>query len=150
MIIRNIMATEVVSLNKNTSYEEAAKTLYEHHISGAPVLDDEGSVIGMMSEKDLYKVLFPFYKSFYEHPESYTDFENREDKVDEIKKNPIWKYMIQTDIYCAHPDDALMKVGGVMLARGIHRAPVIENGKLVGIVSRRDIFRLVLKNHLGF
>ena len=150
MKIKNLMTSKVVTLNSNTPYKEAARILYDNHISGAPVLNDDGEIVGMLSEKDLYRVLFPFYKSFYEHPESYTDFENRENKVDEIKNNPINKYMTTTEIYCTNPEDLAMKVGAIMLARGIHRAPVLENGKLVGLVSRRDIFRNVLKSHLGF
>ena len=79
----------------------------------------------------------------------YTDFEKRENKIDEIKRNPIERFMIR-DVVSVSPDDAIMKVGGIMLARGIHRMPVLDDaGKLIGIVTRGDIFRRIIKNHLN-
>ncbi len=149
MKIRDVMHSPVLSLPFDTSYEDAARFLFENDITGAPVTNDAGDVIGIISEKDLYRVLYPYYRSFYETPELYTDFESREAKVDEIKRNPIERFMTR-EVVTARPEDPIMKVGGIMIARGIHRMPVLdEAGTMIGIVTRRDIYRTIIKARLG-
>jgi acetoin utilization protein AcuB len=47
------------------------------------------------------------------------------------------------------PDTPILKAGGVMLAHGVHRLPVVENGRMVGIVTRDDVYTAVLVQHLA-
>jgi CBS domain-containing protein len=148
MKIRDVMHTQVITLDALTSYEDAAQFLLSNNISGCPVTNGAGAIIGMISDKDLYKVLYPYYNSFYKSPEDYTDLEGRENKIDEIKRNPIERFMT-CKVVSAKPDDPIMKVGGIMLARGIHRMPVINSeGKLEGIVVRSDIYQKIIQDHL--
>lgn len=148
MKIRNVMKSPVITISEFATYEEAARILYNNRVSGAPVVDGQGNLVGILSEKDLFRVLFPFEKSFYDNPEAYLDFEGREKKIDEISHDVITPY-ISRKVVTVDPDTPILKAGGLMLAKGIHRLPVMENGKLVGIVSRKDIFGRILKNHLG-
>lgn len=148
MKIRDVMHTDVLTLPASTPYEEAAQFLLSHNISGCPVSNEAGAIIGMISDKDLYKVLYPYYNSFYKSPEDYTDLEGRENKIDEIKRNPIDRFMSR-EVISAKPDDPIMKAGGIMLARGIHRMPVInEKGALEGIVVRSDIYQKIIQDHI--
>jgi len=148
MKVRDVMHNPVLTLAYDTPYEEAANFLLEKNIKGCPVVNDNGDVIGMISDKDLYRVLFPFYRSFYESPELYTDPEKRESKIEEIRKNPIERFMTR-EIVSVTPDTAIMSVGAIMLARGINRMPVMdESGKLVGIVTRGDIYKTIIHRHL--
>ncbi|MCX6784437.1 MAG: CBS domain-containing protein, partial [Candidatus Komeilibacteria bacterium] len=89
MQVKDIMMTKIITVPETATYEEAAKTLVGNKISGAPVVDSVGGVIGMITKKDLFKVLYPFYRSFYEHPESYTEAEDRESKAAEIRHHKI-------------------------------------------------------------
>lgn len=148
MKVRDIMETKVITLSPNTTYEEAAGVLYGNNISGAPVVDENNQIVGMISEKDLFKVLYPFYKSFYEHPEFYADIESRESKAKEIRGKKIGIFMSK-EIATVTPDTPILTAGAVMLARGIHRLPVMEEGKLVGIISRKSIYRAILKENFG-
>lgn len=143
MRIRDIMETNVITVSKHTTYGELARLIFERGISGAPVVE-EGKLIGIISEKDLFRVLYPFYTSFYQNPELYTDLEEREDKMREIQNKPIEKYMI-TKVITVSPDDPVMKGGALMLAYNINRLPVVEGGKLVGIISRKKIYHSLLK-----
>ncbi len=147
MKVKDVMTTLLVTIHKDTSYHDAAKILREKNISGAPVVDDAGNLVGVLSEKDLFRVLYPFYSSFYTNPEAYTDFEEREKKIEEIKDHHIEKFMTKVVIF-ADPDMPVMKIGSIMLSRGINRIPVVENGKIVGIVSRHDIFKNIFEKHL--
>ena len=71
MKIRDVMSTDVVVIPVEATYEEATRILFEGQVSGAPVVDKEGRLVGVISDKDLYRVLFPWYKSFSEDPEEY-------------------------------------------------------------------------------
>lgn len=147
MRVGDVMIKKVITVPSGSTYAEAAKILYKSGISGAPVVDNKNNLVGIVSEKDLFKVLFPFYDSFYKHPESYTDFEERENKIDEIKDKKIANF-ITMKVTSVKSDDLVMKAGGLMLAHSYHRLPVVEEGKLIGIVTREEIFEAVLKKHL--
>jgi CBS domain-containing protein len=150
MIVKNIMKKEVITIPHTATYYDAAKILHEHNISGAPIVDEQNKLIGMITEKDLFKVLYPFYKSYYENPELYADAEDRESKASEIKDDSVEKFFSH-EINTVTPDTLIMKAGALLIAKGIHRMPVVDdNGKIVGIISRGDIFSEVLKRNFGF
>ena len=150
MLVKNIMAKNVITIKNTATYYEAAKILYQHKISGAPIVDDNGKLIGMITEKDLFKVQYPFYKSYYENPELYIDAEDRENKANEIKDDGIEKFFSH-EITTVTPETLIMQAGAMLIAKGIHRMPVVDGkGKIVGIISRGDIFREVLKRNFGF
>jgi len=149
MKVRDIMSVNVITILEGTPYEEVARILHCCGKSGAPVVDQDGNLIGAVSEKDLFRILYPFYKSYYEHPECYADLEERENKIDEIRCNPVESFMSR-DLVTIDSDAPVMRAGALMLSRNINRLPVVENGQLVGIVSRKDIYRRILQNHFGF
>ncbi len=148
MIVKNVMEKKVIAISKDATYYEAAKILYANNISGAPVVDENNNLVGMLSEKDLFKVLYPFYKSYYDNPELYLDSEGRESKANEIKDHKIEAFMSKgADIDTVEKNTPIMRAGAIMIAKHKHRLPVLEDGKIVGIVSREDIFRAILKKN---
>lgn len=150
MNVKNIMSKNVITIKDTATYFEAAKILYDHKFTGAPIVDDKDNLVGMITEKDLFKVLYPYYKSYYENPETYADSSDRESKATEIKDDSIEKFFSR-EIITVTPDTPIMQAGAMLIAKGIHRMPVVDNnGKLVGIISRGDIFREVLKINFGF
>ena|SRR3989338_3376659 len=148
MKIKEVMETKVITVSPEATYQEVARLLYEQNISGALVMIGD-ELVGVISEKDLYRVLYPYYKSYYESPESYTNLEMRESKAKEIQDKPIANFMTASPITVA-PLDPIMKAGALMLARNISRLPVVENGKVVGIVTRKMIYRAIMKKNFGF
>ncbi|MFH1973296.1 MAG: CBS domain-containing protein [Patescibacteria group bacterium] len=148
MKVRDVMEHHVVTVRPDDTYEYVAKLLNEHQVSGVPVVDAEGRLAGMVSEKDLYRILYPFYSSYYEHPVSYTDLEQREEKVDDVRAKRVEVFMTK-DTISIEPDAPVMRAGGIMLAKRIARLPVVEDGKIIGLVSRSRIFKLVIKEQLG-
>lgn len=148
MIVRDVMETELVSINHEATYEDAVRTLHEHHITGCVVVNDAGELVGIVSYKDLMRVLFPYYDSYYRSPELYTDFDQRERKASEISKHKISTFM-STNLHVTHPDMPILHAGGMMLAHHIQRLPVMENGKLIGLVTRTKILRELFKKNFG-
>lgn len=147
MRVQDVMQTEVVTIPVGMSYRDVERVLREKEITGAPVVDGEGSVVGIVSEKDLFRVLYPFYRSFYENPEMYSDLEARETKASDIADHPVERFM-SSRVWHIEPEVPLMRAGAIMLARGIHRMPVMTDGKLVGIVTRTAVYRAVFEMNL--
>ncbi len=148
MKVKEIMETEIIIIPADLTYEEVARELYEKKISGAPVVDRTGKLIGVISEKDLFRLLYPSYRDFYKHPEAYLDYELREEKIEELKQRPIAE-IVNHQVYTIHPDAPVLRAGSLMLSHGLHRLPVVQNDVLVGIVTRDHIFRGILKKHLA-
>lgn len=146
MKVKDIMDTNVVTVTTETPYEEIVKVMFAHDLSAVPVMDDKGQVVGLVAEKDIIKVMFPRYQSYYEHPEAYTKPEDRETKAAEIKDQKA-KVFMRTNLVEVSPDDQIMRVGALMLARHMSRLPVVKDGRVVGIISRRMIYRAIVKEN---
>lgn len=142
------MQAEVVSVSPETTYEEAAEIMVRRNFSGLPVVNDRGKLVGMISEKDIFRAMFPEYESFSAEPHAYLDREALEEKIKDIRNNPVEMYM-SCRVLTVEPETPVLKAGGLMLAHGVHRLPVTENGKLIGIVTREEIYTAILKRYLG-
>ena len=123
--VRDYMTTKVKALRPETPILEAVDLLVKHQISGAPVVDQSGAVVGMLSEKDCLPLIA---KGVNHSPPEGTvaDFMANEPAV-------------------LPPDMDLYYAAGVFMKKIYRRFPVVEDGKLVGVISRRDILRAVHK-----
>jgi CBS domain-containing protein len=142
------MVTPVVTVTPRTTYEDAAFLLHKHRVSGMPVVDNGDVLVGIISEKDLFQALYPLYAEYISTPEAYTDQEKQEGEIENIRRQPVEKYM-KRHVITVDANACVLNAGGLMLAHGIHRLPVTLNGKLVGIVTREDIYGTILTKHLG-
>lgn len=141
------MITSVVTVPPEATYEEAATLLHENRLSGMPVVDRNGRIVGVISEKDLFRALFPLYEDFLGNPEIYADQERQEDEIENIRRQPIERFMTR-NVITIDADARILHAGGLMLAHNVHRLPVLDHGKLVGIIAREDIYGTILKKHL--
>lgn len=142
------METEVISVKPETKYEEAAKTMVQRNFSGLPVVNGKGKLVGIISEKDLFRAMFPGYISYIAEPHAYLDREALEEKIKDIRNNPVEMYMSRR-VLTVQPETPVLKAAGLMLAHSIHRLPVVQDDKLIGIVTREEIYSAILKQYLG-
>ena len=149
MKVRDIMQTDVPTIHQEATYEEAAKLFHDKKLGGAFVIDDDAQPLGYLSEKDLFRVLYPFYSSFYESPELYLNYEAREDKMNDVRQHKIKQFMSK-DLVSIDPEAPILRAGAMMLARHIHYLPVIQDHEIIGVVSREHIYRVILKSHFQF
>lgn len=149
MKVRDIMSKKVVTVPHTATLLDAAKTLSEHHISGAPVVTGDGVLAGIISEKDLFKALYPSHAEFYDSPGVWIDLDQLEEKTIESADKPV-QDMMTKEVVTVNPDASLMQVGSIMLVRGIHRVVVVgQNNSIEGIVTRKDIYQNILKKRLN-
>ncbi|HLD31903.1 MAG TPA: CBS domain-containing protein [Patescibacteria group bacterium] len=142
MLVKDVMTTDVVCLNPQMTFLEAAHILFDHKFSGAPVVEN-GKLVGILSEKDLFRALYPSYKNFYANPTSYLRETELEDTALEAKDKKIEEVMSRR-VISTTPDTHILKIGGLMVATGIHRVPVMDGGVVVGMVSRGSIYRAIM------
>jgi CBS-domain-containing membrane protein len=120
----DIMTTNVITAKKNMVLTDVIALLLRWHISAMPVVDDEDRMVGIVSEIDLVNLTF--------------DGNARDTTVEEV---------MVTDIVSFSPDTQLADLVQSFSKRHLRRVPIIDKGKVVGIVSRRDILREMLRRY---
>ena len=118
-----VMSTDVISVAPNSLIEDAIDIMIEHSISGLPVIDDHGRLVGMVSEYDVLNLLL--------EPPS---------EVGLVA--PVVSFMSR-DVVTIPLDTPLDAIAHMLQTSGLRRLPVVDEGRVVGIVSRRDLIRVV-------
>ena len=140
--VRDIMATKVVTVDPETPYHEIVTLLLDHDISGLPVVDREGNLIGIVSEADLITKEAYDEDGRRRHLGVVRDHMLGRD-TDWIRKSAgrNARELMTSPAQSISPDDDLASAARTMLERHLKRLPVVEDGKLVGIVARHDLLR---------
>jgi CBS domain-containing protein len=142
MRAHDIMTRNVISLSPDATIQEAARLLADKHISGAPVLDEEGRLCGILSEGDLLHrtELGTTHKrraGWLEWPAS-----NRARATTYIKENArLVRDVMSTEVVSVSETTPLREIADLMERRGIKRVPVVYEGEVLGIVSRANLIR---------
>ncbi len=124
--ISEFMDTVVPTLGPETRVVEAVDFLLENHVTGAPVVDADGNLAGMITETDLLKLV--------------TEGVRGEPPTDAT----VAEYMT-TDVITVAPTVDIYYVAGMFVANKFRRLPVVEDGRIVGAITRYDLLRVVRK-----
>ncbi len=141
MKVQEIMTTQVITVRSDSSLQDAIATMLERGVSGMPVVDALGRPVGMLSESDLLRRTEldterkrPRWLAFLMGPgrlaAEYTHTHGR-----------IVAHVMTDKLYSVAPETPVREVVQLMERRRIKRLPVLENGQLVGIVSRANLLR---------
>ncbi len=143
MRVQDVMTTEVVAVLPGATLKEAARLLAEHRISGLPVVSADGIVLGVFSEADL------LIKE-QGKPRSRGTFASLVDPIDESDRQKLIARLVgeamtspALTISKHRPVAAAAKL---MVESGMNRLPVVEDGKLVGIVTRADLVKAFIRS----
>lgn len=140
MRARDIMTTSVVTVSPETDIAEAVKLMLERQISGVPVIDDSGRLIGILTEGDLMRraELVTGRQSWWINPISSPEQEAKAYvKAHGLKV----KDVMTKEVVTINEQEPLDRIAMVFEERGIKRTPVMRSGKVVGIVSRANLLR---------
>ncbi len=144
MLAKDIMTTKVISVKPGDTVERVIKLLLDKKISGVPVVNDNGEVIGIVSEGDLIvrtqKLHIPSYIQILG---GVIYLDDPEDFKEELKKSVAVKVddIMTRDPLTVEEDTPVEEIATTMSDAGVNRLPVVKDRKLVGIVSRADIIR---------
>ncbi len=115
---REIMRENVVTINLESSLEEAIDLMLLQEISGLPVTDNEGHLVGIVTEFALLAIVYD----------------------EKIRQDTISEHMT-ADVLTIEADDPISKIADMCIVHRVRRVPVMENGRLVGMISRRDVLK---------
>ncbi|UCE37274.1 MAG: CBS domain-containing protein [Thermoplasmata archaeon] len=135
----DIMSKDVVTVHPKDSLHFVAKTLAENNTSGAPVVDDIGRIVGIVSEHDIVTFLSAFDNSELDITDS-GELPHLAHIYIKASATPVEEAMT-TDVIHAVPDTSIDMLARLMTENNINRIPIVVKGKLVGMVSRIDILR---------
>ena len=125
VLVKDHMTRNLVTLEPDMEILHATHELIEHDISGAPVLDQHGSLIGMLTERDCLRVVM---QSHY-HGE----------------KGGLVKDFMSTNPQWVSPEQSILTLADLFINGTFKRYPVVDNGRLVGLISRRDVMKALGK-----
>jgi CBS domain-containing protein len=147
MKVRDIMTTDVVTIRRDTSVNDIAKLMSERDITGIPVVDEANHVVGIVTELDMIvrntRLEMPAFIQILdlariplERPGQYR---NRLQHMLGTRAADI----MTENVVTISPDAEVEDLAEVMVKRRFNPVPVVENGVLVGIVSRADLIRMM-------
>ena len=147
MKVSEIMTSGVKTTRANTPVKDLANMMCLNNISGLPVIDDENKIIGIVSEKDLLKRMFPDIADLARE-EGMPDFEDMEKNYSDTLSLIASDIMTKT-VSSVSSEMPIMKAASMMCARNIRRIPVVDNNKLVGIISIGDVHKAIYQDALS-
>lgn len=145
MKAKEVMKEYVVSVKPDDNARDALDLLFKMEISGLPVIDAQGQLVGMFTEKEVLSHILPSYiekvgRFIYEE-----DPKSTKKKFAELSRIKVSQLM-RRDVVSTSEDVALCEVARVMLTKKARRLPVLDkSGKVAGIVARGDIIKAMAK-----
>jgi len=126
--VRSVMTTDVITIRRDATVTEAMELLRKHNVTGLPVVNDDGTIAGIISEKDVLE----FLHDIDDIPSKVEDFMTR-------------------DVVTFGQEANLIDICELLLRKHFRRVPIVDNeGKLVGIVTRKDIIQYIVDYHSLF
>ncbi len=120
--IGQVMNKNVATIPVDATVADAINFLTKHHTGGAPVVDRNGKLVGVISELQLIDVVFD----------------------PAVKGRSVTQYMTE-EVQAVGPDEPLSRAAQLFALYAFRRLPVVENGKVVGIFTRRDLMNYALR-----
>lgn len=143
---KDIMTKDVVTVTLETSIEELSTLLVSNEISGVPVVNADGAIVGMVTENDLIsrnkRLHIPTVVSFLDaviYLESSKKFAEDVKRLTATKVGDICAKKVVT----ITADTTLTDIATIMSEKNVHLLPVVTSGKVVGIVGKRDVVKAV-------
>jgi len=147
MIVKDIMNTAVKTASPDTLVKDIASMMCFNKISGVPVIDNDEKLVGVLSEKDILKAMFPDVEQFMQEGAK-PDFESIEADYKTLLDKKAGDLMTQT-VASVSADMPLLKAASLMCVKKIRRIPVTDSSnKLIGIISIGDVHKAIFQDCL--
>lgn len=143
----DIMTKEPITVSPNTEIGEAAKLILDKKFNGVPVVDKAGKLVGILCQSDLIKrqkrLPFPSIFTLLDGFIPLTSMKHLEKEVRKITGTIVADAMTP-DPVTVRSDMTIQEVAGLMVDKNYHTLPVVDEGKLVGIIGKEDILRTMM------
>ena len=144
---KDIMTREVITISPDTEIAQVAKLLLTNRINGVPVVDDAGQLVGILCQSDLIiqqkNIPIPSLFTLLDGYIPLTSSKKLDREVDKIMATKAADAMTARPVTVS-PDTGIEEVAALMVEKNYHTLPVVDAGKLVGIVGKEDVLRTLI------
>jgi CBS domain-containing protein len=144
---KDIMTTEVITISPETEIAQAAKLLLTNRINGVPVVNDAGELVGILCQSDLIiqqkNIPIPSLFTFLDGYIPLTSSKKLDEEVEKIAATKAGDAMT-ADPVTVSPDTGIDKLAALMVEKSYHTLPVVDAGKLVGILGKEDVLKTLI------
>ena len=144
LLVRDIMTPHIRTVRPEQTLGEVAHLMVEHDVRALPVVDDAGSLVGMITHRELLKYLLPSYVQRTKSGEFVAPTKSQLQRGStDPRTTPVREAMARS-VLCVAEDQTLGDVANLMSARDVDRFPVVREGRLVGFLTRADLIRRLI------
>jgi len=143
--VRDIMTEKVVTVLEGTTVKDLCRLLGEFNISALPVVSEEGRLAGIVSEKDVIAYHVASLEPDFVDPDIYELISSKYLGHDDLyprSERIFVEEIMNRDVVTVGPDAQIDDASRLLLEKELHRLPVVEDGKVVGIISSLDLLRV--------
>ena len=144
--VKDIMVSPVITANEEDTLSEVAKRMLDNNVGGLPVVNGDSKLVGFVSETDfsVKQHNIPFSRNLA--PQLFGRWLNEAEveKMYKEAKTLKVKEIMTTPPICVEADESITELIEKIMKYNIHRVPVVKDDKLIGIVSRRDLIKLLV------
>nr|WP_124331184.1 CBS domain-containing protein [Desulfonema ishimotonii] len=142
--VKDIMTKDVITVSPETEIVQATRLLLEKRINGVPVIDKDGKLVGILCQSDLIaqqkKLPLPSFFTFLDGFIPLTSMKQLERQIQKVAAITVVQAMTPNPVSVT-PETSLSSVAVLMVDKNFHTLPVVEAGRLVGIVGKEDVLR---------
>ncbi len=150
IVAEEIMSRDLTSVMSEDRVVDALHIIYSHRLSGLPVIDEDWSLVGYLSESDILKPTIPTYLEILAQNTFLGNEENLLFQRFGAMKDDLVKDIMHHDPVSVSPETDIMTVADLMLRKQIKRLPVVDGSKLVGVIERAAFCEFLMEGGDGF
>jgi CBS domain-containing protein len=144
---KDIMSKDIITISPESEIAPAAKILLEKRVNGLPVVDDSGNLVGILCQSDLIaqqkKISLPSVFTFLDGFIPLQSSKHLDREFEIISALTVGKAMTPKPTTVS-PDTTIEDVATLMVNKNFHTLPVVEDGKIVGIIGKEDVLRTLI------
>lgn len=140
MLVHDVMSTGVVTTKKTDTVRSVVVKMLNRNCGAIPVVEDDNRLVGMVTVRDVMLPLYPNYGDYIHDNVHSRDFIEMEEGYPEVLAKKVEEIMSANPLTVS-PNDPVLQAASYMGLKNFRRIPVVEKGKLVGIVSIGNINR---------
>jgi CBS-domain-containing membrane protein len=141
------MTREVITVTPDTDISQATRILLENHINGLPVVDEKQRLVGIVCQSDMIaqqkRIPLPSLFTLLDGYISLTSAKQFEKEVQKIAATRVEQAMTSKPVTVG-PNTSLEDIASLMVGKKLHTLPVVDEGKLVGIIGKEDMLRTLM------
>lgn len=145
---KDIMEEKVISITPETDISRAVEILLNNHINGVPVVDENGTLKGILCQSDLIfqqkTISLPPILTFLDGIIPLSSSKKLENEMKKVAAGTVAQAMVP-DPVTVGPDTPVSEIAAMMVEKHFHTIPVVQDGKLLGIVGKEDVLKTLIK-----